>query len=509
MGSFDWHYTIGLFADADLWRAALLVVELAVSAWVISTALGLLVALAQQSRLRPLRLLASAYVWFFRSLPLLVLLIFVYNSPQLFPDLRPFLSSPFAAGLVALVLSETAYIAEIHRGGLLAVGKEQGEAAQALGIPYAGVQRHVVVPQAFRVALPALGNEFISILKLTSLVSSISLAELLLVGQRLYTQNFLVLETLLAVAVYYVLLVTLFDRLRALLERRLDVRKRRTKATAGTVPEAGVPAAPTRTRPRVPHEGEAVVRARGLRKSFGTVSVLDGVDLDVHRGEVVAVIGPSGSGKTTLVRTLNHLEQPDGGSVEIDGRPMGGRDRELAAQRRRVGMVFQRFNLFPHRTALQNITLAPLQQRLYEGRLAAEGRARELLRKVGLDAHAHKYPHQLSGGQQQRVAIARALAMDPSVLLFDEPTSALDPELVGEVLSVMSQLAADGTTMVVVTHEMRFAREVADWVVFMDQGRILVQGPPETVFDNSGEPRLERFFAAITGAAQPPLKAPR
>ncbi|MFJ6897284.1 amino acid ABC transporter permease/ATP-binding protein [Streptomyces hokutonensis] len=496
MGSFDWHYTIGLFGDADLWRAALLVVELAVSAWVIATALGLLVALAQQSRLRPLRLLAGAYVWFFRSLPLLVLLIFVYNSPQLFPDLRPLLSSPFAAGLVALVLSETAYTAEIHRGGLLAVGREQGEAAQALGIPYAGVQRHVVVPQAFRVALPALGNEFISILKLTSLVSSISLAELLLVGQRLYTQNFLVLETLLAVAVYYVLLVTLFDRLRALLERRLDVRKRRTKAAVDDVARAEPPG-PRRTRPRVPHSGEAVVRARGLRKSFGAVSVLNGVDLDVHRGEVVAVIGPSGSGKTTLVRTLNHLEQPDAGSVEIDGRPMGGRDRQLAAQRRRVGMVFQRFNLFPHRTALQNITLAPLQQRLHDGRVAAESRARELLRKVGMDAHAHKYPHQLSGGQQQRVAIARALAMDPSVLLFDEPTSALDPELVGEVLSVMAELAADGTTMVVVTHEMRFAREVADWVVFMDQGRVLVQGPPETVFDNSGEPRLERFFAAI------------
>ncbi|WP_372503913.1 amino acid ABC transporter ATP-binding protein [Streptomyces neyagawaensis] len=239
-----------------------------------------------------------------------------------------------------------------------------------------------------------------------------------------------------------------------------------------------------------------VVRARGLRKSFGPVTVLDGVDLDVHRGEVVAVIGPSGSGKTTLVRTLNHLEQPDQGSVEIDGRLMGGKDRELAAQRRHVGMVFQRFNLFPHRTVLQNITLAPLQQRL-SGRADAERRARELLGKVGLDSHAHKYPHQLSGGQQQRVAIARALAMNPSVLLFDEPTSALDPELVGEVLSVMSDLAADGTTMVVVTHEMRFAREVADWVVFMNHGRILVQGPPETVFDHSGEPRLERFFAAI------------
>jgi polar amino acid transport system permease protein len=497
MGTFDWRYTLSLFADSDLWQAALLVVELAVLSWVVSTVLGLLVALMRQSRSRLLRWPAGAYVWFFRSLPLLVLLIFVYNSPQLFPQLRPLLASPFAAGVVAMVLSETAYIAEIHRGGLLSVGKDQGEAAQALGMPYRVVQRHVVVPQAFRVALPALGNEFISILKLTSLVSAISLAELLLVGQRLYTQNFLVLETLLAVALYYVLLVTVFDRIRALAERRLDVRRRGTRA-AGGVPAAPaperVPAARGPRRARTAHEGEVVVRARGLTKSYGAVRVLDGVDLEVHRGEVVAVIGPSGSGKTTLIRTLNQLERQDGGTVEIDGKPMGGRD--LARQRRQVGMVFQRFNLFPHHSVLRNITLAPVQLRLHD-RNAAERQGRALLGKVGLGAHAHKYPHQLSGGQQQRVAIARALAMTPSVMLFDEPTSALDPELVGEVLAVIADLAAEGTTMVVVTHEMPFAREVADWVVFMDHGRIVRQGPPEEIFDCADEPRLQRFFAAI------------
>jgi len=497
MGTFDWRYTLSLFADSDLWQAALLVVELAVLSWVISTVLGLLVALMRQSRSRLLRWPAGAYVWFFRSLPLLVLLIFVYNSPQLFPQLRPLLASPFAAGVVAMVLSETAYIAEIHRGGLLSVGKDQGEAAQALGMPYRVVQRHVVVPQAFRVALPALGNEFISILKLTSLVSAISLAELLLVGQRLYTQNFLVLETLLAVALYYVLLVTVFDRIRALAERRLDVRRRGTRAAGGApaapAPE-GVPAARGPRRARTAHEGEVVVRARGLTKSYGAVRVLDGVDLEVHRGEVVAVIGPSGSGKTTLIRTLNQLERHDGGTVEIDGKPMGGRD--LARQRRQVGMVFQRFNLFPHHSVLRNITLAPVQLRLRD-RKAAERQGRALLGKVGLGAHAHKYPHQLSGGQQQRVAIARALAMTPSVMLFDEPTSALDPELVGEVLAVIADLAAEGTTMVVVTHEMPFAREVADWVVFMDHGRIVRQGPPEDIFDCADEPRLQRFFAAI------------
>ena len=511
MGTFDWHYTLSLFADGDLWRAALLVVELAVLSWVLSTALGLVVALMRQSRRRLLRWPAAVYVWFFRSLPLLVLLIFVYNSPQLFPGLRVLLSSPFTAGVVAMVLSETAYIAEIHRGGLLSVSRDQGEAAQALGMPYAGVQRHVVVPQAFRVALPALGNEFISILKLTSLVSAISLAELLLVGQRLYTQNFLVLETLLAVALYYVLLVTVFDRLRALAERGLDVRRRGTKSTHGTdgtdgtdgtgkdagpEPAAAPAAGRAARRKRTPHRGEVVVRARGLEKSYGQVRVLDGVDLDVHRGEVVAVIGPSGSGKTTLIRTLNQLERHDAGTVEVDGAMLGGRDRELARQRRHIGMVFQRFNLFPHHCVLRNITLAPVHLRLRD-REAAEKQARALLAKVGLDAHAHKYPHQLSGGQQQRVAIARALAMAPTVMLFDEPTSALDPELVGEVLAVVADLAAEGTTMVVVTHEMRFAREVADWVVFMDHGRIVSQGPPEEIFDSSDEPRLQRFFTAI------------
>ncbi|MFD8818746.1 amino acid ABC transporter ATP-binding protein [Streptomyces sp. NPDC059627] len=268
-----------------------------------------------------------------------------------------------------------------------------------------------------------------------------------------------------------------------------------------------MPAPAGRVRPLSPRRSEAVIRARGLVKYFGPVQVLHPVNLDVHRGEVVAVIGPSGSGKTTLIRTLNHLERPDRGTVEVEGTPLGGRDRELARQRRQVGMVFQRFNLFPHKTVLQNVTLAPLRLRLGR-REAIETRARELLRRVGMEAHAGKYPHQLSGGQQQRVAIARALAMNPSVLLFDEPTSALDPELVGEVLAVMGDLAADGTTMVVVTHEMRFAREVADRVVFMEEGRILLQGPPEKVFGRSGEPRVERFLAALGGAPQDPWRLP-
>ena len=508
---FDVGYFFSLFHNTDLWKAAGVVVVLSVLVWVISTVLGLFVALGKQSGNRVLRKVLGVYVWFFRSLPLLVLLIFVYNAPQAIPALRVLISNPFVAGLVAMVLSETAYIAEIHRGGLLSVGKDQREAGRALGLRQGSISRSIVVPQAFRISLPSLGNEFVTILKLTSLVSAISLAELLLVGQRLYTQNFKVLETLSAVAIYYVALVTVFDYLHRSLERRLDVGRRTTSLVAD--PESGLDAeaavAVAAARQRREHAGEVVLKVDDLSKSFGDNTVLNGVDLTVHKGEVVAIIGPSGSGKTTLIRTMNHLETVDDGRVELDGELIGYRlgpdgkilessDNAVAAQRQRVGMVFQRFNLFPHMSVIDNVTLAPSRLGLMN-RAEAEAEARRLLDRVGMGQHRNRYPHQLSGGQQQRVAIARAMAMQPEVILFDEPTSALDPELVGEVLQVMTKMAVEGVTMVVVTHEMRFAREVADWIVFMDGGRIIDQGPPEHVFEGSAESRVQAFMAKVSG----------
>jgi polar amino acid transport system permease protein len=506
--AFDWGYVASLFADPDFYRAAVVVVALAVTGWAIAVLLGMGVALAMLSQHPLLRRVATTYVWFFRSLPLLVLLIFVYNAPLLLPGLRPVVGIPFVAGLVAIVLSETAYIAEIHRGGLQSVASGQGEAARALGVRWRDVQRRVVVPQAFRIALPALGNQLVTIIKLTSLVSAISLSELLLVGQRLYTQNFKVLETLLAVALYYVALVTVFDLGLRALERHLDVRRRHAVAVApaddtGELPE---PAA----RARVPHAGDVVLDVRGVVVEYGSTRVLDGIDLTVHRGEVVALIGPSGSGKTTLVRSLNAMAPISGGDVLFHGEPVGyhrdddGRvhrvgDAALAGQRERIGMVFQQFNLFPHMTVLDNVTFAPRTLHRVEP-ADAERQARELLGKVGMAAHAAKYPHQLSGGQQQRVAIARALAMDPEVVLFDEPTSALDPELVGEVLQVMTELAAEGLTMVVVTHEMRFAREVADWVVVLDHGRAVEQGSADEVFGSPTTERTRKFLDRVTVA---------
>ena len=238
---------------------------------------------------------------------------------------------------------------------------------------------------------------------------------------------------------------------------------------------------------------DAVVRLEDVNKSFGSNHVLRGIDLEVHQGEVLTIIGPSGSGKSTLLRCVNLLEPLQSGRIFFEGEEITRRGTDLSSVRQRIGMVFQQFNLFPHLTVMDNLTLATRRIRR-RPRAEAERRATELLTRVGLAEKAEQHPHQLSGGQQQRVAIARALMMEPSVMLFDEVTSALDPELVGEVLIVMRDLARDGMTMLVVTHEMQFAREVGDRLVFMDEGRIVEQGVPATVLDAPREERTRRFL---------------
>ncbi|MER9594843.1 MULTISPECIES: amino acid ABC transporter ATP-binding protein [unclassified Mesorhizobium] len=247
-----------------------------------------------------------------------------------------------------------------------------------------------------------------------------------------------------------------------------------------------------------------LVRARNVHKAFGPLEVLKGIDLDVAPGEVVVILGPSGSGKSTFLRCINHLEAIDRGSIEVDGEQIGYRlhnghldklsDRAIAAQRRKIGMVFQQFNLYPHMTTLQNVIEAPVGVHR-QSRKEAVGYGRELLTRVGLADKIDAYPRQLSGGQQQRVAIARALAIRPKLMLFDEPTSALDPELVGEVLATMRDLAKQGLTMIVVTHEIGFAREAADRVVFMDDGNVIEAGPPDEVLAKPKHPRTRAFLS--------------
>ncbi len=250
--------------------------------------------------------------------------------------------------------------------------------------------------------------------------------------------------------------------------------------------------------------GDKLIEVKNLRKYYndGAVKALVGVSLDIYKGDVVVVIGPSGSGKSTLLRSLNLLEQPTAGEVIFEGvditkkRGADGKKLNLDLYRQKMGMVFQHFNLFPHKTVLDNMTIAPVLVKKAD-KAEAEAKAKELLRRVGLEDRAGAYPAQLSGGQKQRVAIVRALAMEPDVMLFDEPTSALDPEMVGEVLDVMKKLATEGMTMVVVTHEMGFAREVGNRVVFMDAGQIVEQGTPEEILDHPQSPRLRDFLSKV------------
>lgn len=248
---------------------------------------------------------------------------------------------------------------------------------------------------------------------------------------------------------------------------------------------------------------DAIVKMISLNKFYGTFHVLKSVDLAVEKGEVVVIIGASGSGKSTLIRCVNGLEMFQDGQLEVDGYPMPpaserqlGAEKALQAIRKGVGMVFQQFNLFPHKTVLENVALAPMRVRK-KPRAEAEANATRLLKRVGLGDQAHKYPAQLSGGQQQRVAIARSLAMDPHVMLFDEPTSALDPEMIGEVLDVMRELAAEGMTMMIVTHEMAFAKEVADRVIYIDHGSILEVGSPTEIFDTPKNERTRLFLSRV------------
>jgi general L-amino acid transport system ATP-binding protein len=244
------------------------------------------------------------------------------------------------------------------------------------------------------------------------------------------------------------------------------------------------------------HNGDAIIVCKNVCKWFGEFQVLRDVSVEVMPQEVVVIIGPSGSGKSTFIRCINRLEEHQEGQIFVDGMEMGHDVSNIAAIRREIGMVFQQFNLFPHLTVLQNITLAPMRVRHWP-REKAEAKAMELLTRVGIPEQAGKYPGQLSGGQQQRVAIARALAMEPKIMLFDEPTSALDPEMIKEVLDVMKELARSGMTMLVVTHEMGFAREVADRVLFFDQGRIVEQGTPDYFFESAQHPRTKLFLSQI------------
>ncbi|MGV2168912.1 amino acid ABC transporter permease/ATP-binding protein [Agrobacterium sp. 16-172Ci] len=502
--------------------------------------LGTLLALARVSRSPLLVAVSWTYIWIFRSIPLIVLLLILNNLGYLYETVTigvPYtginffswnttqLMTPFAAAVLGLTLNQAAFASEIVRGGILSVDQGQLEAAAALGLPRRRQASCIVLPQAMRSILPTAFNDIIGLAKGTSQVYILALPELFYTIQIIYRRNLEVIPLLMVATVWYLVILTALSIVQHHIERHfsrgalrnpppsLFATLYRTFLPRKPLPEAVETPAPPIERPAAARTGSfqlgnrgGSVNIHGVSKSFGTLKVLDDVTLSIPAGSVTTILGQSGSGKSTLLRSINHLERVDDGFIAIDGELVGYRqkgdtlyelkERDILKRRVEVGMVFQSFNLFPHLTALENIIEAPIAVRGIS-KEQAEAEARDLLARVGLAEKAGAYPRQLSGGQQQRVAIARALALRPKVLLFDEPTSALDPELVNEVLDVIKELSRSGVTLIIVTHEIGFAREVSDRVVFMEQGRILETGTPEKVFNKPDHPRTAEFLAKV------------
>jgi polar amino acid transport system permease protein len=525
-------------------------VELTVVAMAIGIVGGTMLAVMRLSENPVLSAVAWLYIWFFRGTPVLVQILFWGFLGALYP--RLFIGLPLVhvvfgsastssvigasvAAVLALGTNEAAYAAELVRAGIISVDKGQQEAALSLGLSSTPTMRRIVLPQAMRVIIPTMGNETISMLKMTALVSVISGHDLLTHVQQVYEQNFEIIPLLIVACLWYLVLVSVLSVGQHYVEAhfgrgfgtgragdadkraaRSQARRERSRGQAGTAqvrklaePTAGaaVSAAGAAVVPEpAAEERTPMVRTEQMWKWFGNLDVLKGIDLTVYPRETLVLFGPSGGGKSTLLRCVNRLERVDSGMVWVDGEPVGYqqrgetlhelKDRRVCAQRAKVGMVFQRFNLFPHLTAIENVMLAP---RLIQGlsRPTAAAEAEELLARVGLADKLDAYPGTLSGGQQQRVAIARALAARPKLMLFDEPTSALDPELVGEVLEVMRDLARDGMTMIVATHEIGFAREVADHVAMIDGGVIVESGPPAECLLNPKQERTKAFLSKV------------
>lgn len=553
---------LGYVTSGFLWAGALVALEITAIAMVAGLGLGLLLALMRLSRFAPLRQIAWFYIWLMRGTPILLQLVFIFDG-------LPAIGLKFDSVTTAVIgfsLNEAAFAAEIIRGGIVSVNPQQGVAASSLGMGPFLTLRRIVLPQAMRAILPALASDTIGMLKMTSIASVVFVSELTFRSQQIVGQNFKFFTVFAGTAVIYLVLTSIISSVQAWLERSLDPEVRgarrdiataawRTRllgrlgrarlaenppalahsaaaaaqtspaahgagfASAATTADIGPNAKVLRAllatqQAASPNAAKPFLTCRRVWKAYNGRDILKGVDFSVQQGEVVAVIGPSGSGKSTLLRLINHLESIDQGEITIDGRyvgyakvnnvlkPIAG----VARARAEVGvsMVFQQFNLFNNLTAIENIMEAPMHVHGV-ARAEAEATARRLLAVVGLSRHANHLPQHLSGGQQQRVAIARALAVKPRLMLFDEPTSALDPELVGEVLAVMKSLAEAGMTMIIVTHEIRFARAVADRVVFFDDGEIVEQGTTADVLDFPRKDRTRQFLNLI--AQEQPVAA--
>ncbi len=502
-----WQEFLSYIVEPFLLEGALLALQISALAMIGGITLGLGLALMRLSHHPAIRGSAWFYIWFVRGTPQLLQLVFLYDA---LPPLGIKLDT-FTTAVLGFALNEAAFSAEIIRGGIMSVNRNQNIAATSFGMGRFLTLRRIILPQAMRAILPGMSNDVIGMIKGTSIASVIFVNELTFRSQQIVGQNFKFFTVFAAAGVIYLIMTSAVSACQALLERRFNIEIDREagrgsgfsffsvslslpgfgpKLVEPPAPAALAPAPATKdnvaaaasldwirnitnpTSAELGVEPKPFVEFRNVHKAYGSREVLRGIDLSVKKGEVVVVMGPSGSGKSTL---------------RADAR---------------IGMVFQHFNLFEHLSAIENVMEAPVQ--VYgEKPETARTLALKLLASVGLSQHASKLPHRLSGGQQQRVAIARALAISPRLMLFDEPTSALDPELVGEVLGVMRRLAEAGMTMIVVTHEVRFAQEVADRVVFMDEGMIIEQGTPAEVLGAPKHERTQRFLRMVEREADP------
>ncbi len=531
-----WSYVTAPF----LLEGALLAVQITTLATGIGVAAGLALALMRMSSLKILNRTAWTYIWFIRGTPLLLQLVFVFDALPLIGIKL----DPFATAVIAFALNEAAFSAEIIRAGIQSVSRTQWHAAASLGMSSYLTLRRIILPQALRAILPGLINDAIGMLKLTSIASVIFVNELTFRSQQIVGQNFKFFTVFGAAAVMYLALTSVISWFQHWIEQRLDPEiERQPKSdfslmtrlfgfsrgetpheqvgnpkyspitTTHALSAKNIDATHTIANISASKTNDAsdtlkadFVICKNVHKNYGKREILKGIDLTIAKGQVVAIIGPSGSGKSTLLRMINHLEPMDQGEITVNGSLVGyartsdglkpKSDLAKARADAHIGFVFQNFNLFAHLSALENIMEAPVQV-LKQSQEQAKISAKNLLARVGLTRHADHLPHRLSGGQQQRVAIARALAIDPQLMLFDEPTSALDPELVGEVLQVIRGLADAGMTMIVVTHEIRFAREVADKVIFIDGGIVIEQGSPADVLDRPKHERTRRFLRMV------------
>ncbi len=545
---------------SSLISGGILALEIAGLGLVVAWPLALILALLRKSRILPVRSLVSVYIWIMRGTPILLQLIFLYD---VLPQWGIRLSS-FSTAVVGLGLNEAAFSAEIIRGGLLAVGQSQLDAAASVGLSSSQTLFRVQMPQALRVIVPTLANEAIAMVKNTSLASVIAVSELTLRSEQFVSVSFQYVPIFTAAAVIYLVATSSLVLVQRYLENAFDLDKRTrrrlriprrwmgsaaglAKIFAGAPPHHQSGSAPSPVAAGLAENGarvgdhfgwlshsggtglfadyreqirtaagrreaagdrDFIVETKDLEKHYGSVQILKGLNLRVRRGEVLCILGPSGSGKSTLLRILDGLDTGTRGQVAVNGVPLGRHHlglKGLASRkiqpkdrlRAGVALVFQQFNLFQHKTAIENIMIAPTLVLDVDKKLS-RNTGRMLLKEVGLEAFEHSYPHQMSGGQQQRVAIARALALAPEVMLFDEPTSALDPERVGEVLRVMLDLAEHGMTMIVVTHEIEFAKRCASRVLFMEEGVVVEEGTPEEMFDHPREERTRQFLSAIS-----------